>query len=84
MTTVQRAEKVASSLVKDVLAAQAKERERHEGFEKEQSAREEMWEKRAEKREQTYMDSMTSMMSVMSQFVDAMMYFLGPCYRKAE
>ena len=52
---MQHAERAASSLIKDVLSAQAKGRERHEKFEKEQSTREEMREKRAEEME--YMDS---------------------------
>ena len=53
---------------------QAKEREKCTQAEKELSAKEEARENRAEDREQKFMVSMTSMMSVMSQFVGTMMY----------
>ena len=36
-----------------------------------------MWERRAEEREQKYMDSITNMMSVMPQFVGAMSHAYG-------
>ena len=58
---MQHAERAASSLIKDVLSAQAKGRERHEKFEKEQSTREEMREKCGEKIE--YMDLQVSQAS---------------------
>ena len=77
MTSVQHAEKAASQLVKDVLAWQAKEREERDEAEKERIAREEMWEKRAEEREQKYMDFITNMMSVMSQYIGAMSHAYG-------
>ena len=78
VTNVQRAEKAASSLVKDLLTSQAKERERRAQAEKELSEREEVREKRVEDREQKFMDSMTNMMSVMSQFMGTMMYGFPP------
>jgi len=71
VTNIQRAEKVATSLVKDVLTAQAKEREKRAQAEKKLSEREEMREKRMEDREQKFMDTMTNMMS---QFLGTMMY----------
>ena len=79
MTSVQCAEKAASSLVKDVLAAQAKGRDKREEAAKEAVAKEEAREKRTDEREQRFMDSMTAMMSVMSQFVGAMQGF-PPAY----
>ena len=63
VANIQCAEKVATSLVKDVLTAQAKEREKRAQAKKELSEREEMREKRTEDREQKFMDSMTNMMS---------------------
>ena len=63
MANIQRAEKVAISLVKDVQTAQAKEREKRAQAKKELSEREEMREKRIEDRKQKFMDSMTNMMS---------------------
>ena len=78
---MQRAEKAATSLVKDVLEAQAKERERREELEKELAAKEEEREKRADEREQKFMESMTTMMSVMSQFLgSSMMFDFPPAY----
>ena len=78
---MQRAEKAATSLVKDVLEAQAKERERREELEKELAAKEEEREKRADEREQKFMESMTTMMSVMSQFLgSSMMFGFPPAY----
>ena len=74
VTNIQCTEKAATSLVKDVLTVQAKEREKRTQAEKKLSAKEEAREKRVEDREQKFMDSMTSMMSVMSQFVGTMMY----------
>lgn len=61
-------------MVKDILTAQAKERQKRTQPEKELSTKEEAREKCAEDREQKFMDSMTSMMSVMSQFMGIMMY----------
>ena len=80
LTSVQRAEKAATSLLKEVLETQAKGREAREEMEKELAAKEELREKRAEDREQQYMQSMTAMMSVMSQFVGSMMYGVPPPY----
>ena len=48
-------------MVKDVLTAQAKEREKRARAKKELSEREEMREKRIEDRERKFMDSMTNM-----------------------
>ena len=81
ITSVKRAEKAATSLVKDVLEAQAKEQERREELEKELAAKEEEREKRADEREQKFMESMTTMMSVMSQFLgSSMMFGFPPAY----
>ena len=52
VTSVQRAEKAASSLVKDVLVAQAKGRDKREEAAKKAAAKEEAREKRFDEREQ--------------------------------
>ena len=75
---MKRVEKAATSLVKDVLEAQAKERKRREKLEKELAAKEEERDKRADEREQKFMESMTTMMSVMSQFLGSSMMFGFP------
>ena len=77
---MQRAEKAATLLEKDMLAAQKKDRERQQEAEKVLVAKEEEREKRTGEREQKYMDSMTHMMSATSQFLGTMMHGCPSAY----
>ena len=68
------------SVVNDVLEVQAKEQERREESEKVLAAKEKGREKRADEREQKFMESMSTM-SVMSQFRGrTMMFGFPPAY----
>ena len=58
-TNVQRAEKVAGGMVKELLKAQSQGRKRREKMERQQDAREENREKRELERDQQYMDSIS-------------------------
>ena len=74
---MQRAEKAAGGMVKELLKAQSQGRNRHEEMERQQDAREESREKRELESDQQFIDAAANMMSMMSQFIGAVMCNTG-------
>ena len=73
VTNIQRAERAASTMVREILDAQAEEREEREKREKEQEKREKELEKKAEERDDKLLSTMSGMLNVMSQFMSTFM-----------